>query len=37
MIGSAHFPIKAGFSFLADYVSGDGGWFRPGVAYSVRF
>lgn len=37
LIGSVHFPIKAGFAFLVDYVSGDGGWLRPGVAYGVSF
>lgn len=34
---SGHAPIKAGFSFLADYVSGAGGWTRLGAAYKVSF
>lgn len=37
VIASAHLPIKAGFAFLVDYVSGSGGWLRPGVAYGVAW
>jgi hypothetical protein len=37
VIASGHLPIKAGFAFLLDYVSGEGGWLRPGVAYGVSW
>ncbi len=37
VLASVHVPLRAGFAVLGDYVSGEGGWFRPAVAWGVSW
>jgi len=37
IILSGHFPVKKGFGVLLDWVSGDGGWARPGLGYGIAW